>query len=57
MELREVPTLGRVLAAVDGVRVLDGVVVRDGAVLDVADPSCFVGDLVGDCMSIVSRCF
>lgn len=52
MDVRELPAPGRVFAPTADVRVLEGVVVRDGAVLDVADPSCFVGDLVGDCARI-----
>jgi len=48
MDVRDGPTPGRALAPVAGVRVVEGVLVRDGAVLEAVDPSCFVGDLVGD---------
>lgn len=34
-------------------RAFDGVPVREGAALDTAVPSCFVGDLVGDCEGII----
>lgn len=41
------PAPGRVLV-VETTRALFGVLVRDAAVLDAVDPTCFVGDLVGD---------
>lgn len=47
MEVRLAVTDGRGLAPKGGFA-LDGVLVRDGAVLDGAVPSCLVGDLVGD---------
>lgn len=49
MDVRVLDAPGRVVfVPAAEVRVFDGVVVRDGAPLEVADPSCFVGDLVGD---------
>lgn len=48
------PTEGRGLAPIDATRAFDGVPVLEFATLDAAVPSCFVGDLVGDCQAKVS---
>lgn len=42
------PIEGRAFAPAPGGRAVDGVPVRDVAVLDDAVTSCFVGDFVGD---------
>lgn len=48
------PAPGRVLV-VETTRALFGVLVRDAAVLDAVDPTCFVGDLVGDRVMLEGR--
>ena len=47
MEVRWDPVDGRGFVPVEGIRALDGVPVRDVAVLG-GPLSCFVGDFVGD---------
>lgn len=51
MDVREVPKGGRVLEVADDVRTLEGVPVRETEALGGA-LSCFVGDLVGDCVVV-----
>lgn len=48
MEVRTPAAPGRVLVVAETARALEGVLVREGAVLDAAEPTCFVGDFVGD---------
>lgn len=49
--MREPGAPGRVLDAAEGTRAFDGVAVRDAEALD-GPLICFVGDLVGDYISV-----
>ena len=48
MEVRTPAAPGRVLVVAETARALEGVLVRDTAVLEAAEPTCLVGDFVGD---------
>ena len=48
---------GRLLEAAEGTRAFEGVFVRELDALEPAVASCFVGDLVGDCLMHIGQRF